>query len=271
MRVTWCSDIHLDFANETVGDLTHSLTLAAQRLDGTDTDFILCTGDITNGNNRNLLPFLAEMVTQPFYYVLGNHDVYGLGWQRARNLATKESTPHLCYLTSQQPGIEVYPGCWLVGQDGWYDARVGMPTAKACLRDFWEIPDYDSPGGPDFGTILERSRNKADNETFLLKEKLEAILLKGAQKVVVATHVPPFEKASLYLGKPSPPHTAGWFCNKGMGTMLLKLAKDHSTVKFLVLAGHTHDEATVSLRPNLSVMVAPAKYGMPSIAAVLDI
>jgi len=95
--------------------------------------------------------------------------------------------------------------------------------------------------------------------------------LPGCQQLLIATHVPPFPQAALYQEKPSGPEFAPHFVNVAMGEVLNELAQCHPDKNLTVLAGHTHQAAYYSPRPNLVVKVADGRYRHPAIAEVFQL
>jgi hypothetical protein len=93
--------------------------------------------------------------------------------------------------------------------------------------------------------------------------------LSACQRLIIATHVPPFLEAALYQGKPSEPAFAPHFVNLAMGNAILELARQNPKKKITVLCGHTHHQARYSPLPNLMVKVAGAEYNQPAVAETI--
>jgi hypothetical protein len=53
--------------------------------------------------------------------------------------------------------------------------------------------------------------------------------------------------------------------------VLLKVAKKHKDIEFLVLCGHTHSQVIFQLLQNLIVKVGETAYGRPKIEEVSNL
>ena len=59
-------------------------------------------------------------------------------------------------------------------------------------------------------------------------------------KVILATHVPPFEESAWYMGRKSDPEFLPFFSNKILGDFLKKYMEQNTDKSLTVLCGHTH-------------------------------
>src|ERR1043166_7590385 len=113
MRVTWLTDLHLNFLNANQLDDF----LAALRREASD--LLLITGDTAESHDlHGYLDRLTEVA--PLYFVLGNHDFYHSTITEVRHRAT--TTGRWLPATGPQ---RLTATTTLVGIDGWGDARCG--------------------------------------------------------------------------------------------------------------------------------------------------
>lgn len=261
MRIVWCSDVHLDHARGgTIDSFLDDVRSASP-------DLLLVTGDISVAPRlAEHLAFLASASRVRF--VLGNHDYWGGSIARLRE---KLAGADVGWLGVLDP-IELALGACLVGVDGWYDGRANegeeVKTGGLLMNDWWNIAEYVEGRQVGHRRI---SRDLADDDTRTLEERLRRAIGAGYRRVIVATHVPPFQEASRYRGRPGPRENIGFFSNVGMGRMLLRVAGEHPEVQLEVLCGHTHDEYEHRAAHNLLVRVAGASYRYPEIARVFEV
>ena len=72
MKLLWATDIHLDSASN------EARTQFVERVNQSDVDAILITGDIATGTTIvEELNWLGSELDATCYFVLGNHDYYG--------------------------------------------------------------------------------------------------------------------------------------------------------------------------------------------------
>lgn len=92
-----------------------------------DPDSVFMTGDISEGFAfLSDLEFLAQKIGRPLYFVHGNHELWGHSFQfihdGIRNLTKKY--PNLIWMTDKNL-VPLNEETCLIGEEGWYDARVG--------------------------------------------------------------------------------------------------------------------------------------------------
>lgn len=157
----------------------------------------------------------------------------------------------MTYLHSEDRGVLLDAGkTLLLGVDGWFDGRAGDPDQMT-------------------KTAHERRELRADLDTRLLAWRLKE-LSPTPRRVIIATHVPPFATACLHMGDQTSGYKLGLYCNVGMGRMLSEYADEVRKLKvgITVLAGHTHNAASVRPRRNLRVLVQGAENGAPGVVLV---
>jgi predicted phosphohydrolase len=231
---------------------------------------VLITGDLSEGDDVVFqLRRLAESLRQTIFFVLGNHDFYGASIASMRNAVSSLSReiPSLVYLTDSQP-VELAPGSFLVGEDGWGDATRGdYENSRVRMNDFTAIEDFmrlDPTGWPHL------MRQQGAESAQRLADKLGALAGK-AERVLVATHVPPFRRSCWYQGHTTDDNWAPFFVCGQVGETLERFAAEHPRLRVDVVCGHTHHGGTAAIRDNLTVYTAGAEYGAPAVERVLEI
>lgn len=256
MRLTWATDLHLDF----VPDDEH-VALYERLLDENPTA-ILLTGDIANGHKVcRVLTDIARFVARPIYFVLGNHDFYGRGVRAFRATVSEFAggVEHLHYLTNA--GIVALDReTALVGHDGWADARLGdFDGSNVFLNDFVRIDEFAYRLGPGRRAMMEELAGDA-------AAHFERWLPEAAaqfRRLFILTHVPPFAEASCFDGQPSDASWLPHFSSAIVGDVLRRTLSQHPTCAATVLCGHTHGAADVQILPNLRVLAGAADYRKP--------
>jgi Icc protein len=255
MRVTWLTDLHLNF-------------LGAKQLDGfiatlgrEAPDLLLITGDTAESSDlRGFLDRLTQVA--PLYFVLGNHDFYGstIAQVRQRARATQRWLPAAGpqRLTSTTT---------LIGIDGWGDARCGNLQSRVMLSDWQLIGDFRGQTSPQ---RIDTLQSLGAGEAAALRDQLAR--LEPAPQLVVLTHVPPFAEACWYDGRPSEPNWLPWFTCIAVGEVLLDHARHHPDTTITVLCGHTHGRGEHRPLDNLLVrtggwLPGQRDYGNPIIQA----
>lgn len=262
MKLDWITDPHLDHLREE-GALISFLMKLHER----DSDGLLVTGDLaTSDTLYDFLGLLSGAYQRPIYFVLGNHDYYGT-WRKEthkRVRAVSRACPKgiLNWMVDVRVAMLSHDTA-VVGHDGTYDARAGQVGAGFVMGDYLPggITDLVAARalGPDHLFELLRGEARACAEH--VKATVREAVRKGARRVIILTHVPPFHEASLFRGQPSSPASAPWYVNLTLGDALLELAAEWPAVSMEVLAGHTHGACVHQARPNLSVHVGSARYG----------
>jgi predicted MPP superfamily phosphohydrolase len=245
----WATDLHFDHASEDEIE---------KFLSSVKTDHLLITGDIANGKTvENALNLIQERLKIPVYFVLGNHDFYGSSIKEIREKAKKFN-----YLPQNDVAID---GVLLVGADGWADGRSGnFHTSPVLMNDFELIDEPKNLTVPERLNAIQKLSKESND---LLEEKI-INGLKHYDKIIIATHVPPFRQACLYQSEPSDDAWAPYFVNTDLGYRLIKIFNEKPQKKGLVLSGHSHNTALYSPLLNLEVRVGNAEYGYPTLQSL---
>jgi Icc protein len=262
MKLGWLADIHLDFLDD-AARRNFILQLAKHEVDA----WLLC-GDIGQAGSVNrYLRELADGISAPLYFVLGNHDFYGGSLERVRphvrSLALE--LEGLVWLTGI-PAVPAAPGVAITGDDGWSDARLGDPAGSDVeLNDFYLIEELTVLGRAERIRTLNRL---GDEAAARLAPKLEQAA-GMARTVLVVTHPPPFAGASWHQGQMSGSAWLPWFACDAAGRVILECARRHPETSFEVFCGHTHGGGRYSPCQNVDVLTAAAEYGKPEVQGIL--
>ena len=262
MQLAWLTDVHLNF-----------LTAPARRAFAADVvrtgaDGVVVTGDIAEADSlAPLLEELADIVTRPVWFVLGNHDFYGGTVAGVRDEAQR--------LTRRHEWLRWLPACGVVrisddtallGHDGWGDARLGNVDGTPIeLSDFFAIGDLRGLSRAARHAAL---RLLGDEAARSVADQLAAALA-WARHVVVATHVPPFREACWHEGRVSDDDWLPYFACAAVGAVLREQMARCPDATATVLCGHTHGGGEVDILPNLRVLTGGAEYGAPVVQRVL--
>lgn len=90
----------------------------------------------------------------------------------------------------------------LIGQDGWADGRLGdYKNSRVVLNDSRMIADLFQEKILGKYQLLEKMQQLADKDAMRLQEDLVQTISQHPQRVIILTHVPPFRKACMHMGK----------------------------------------------------------------------
>lgn len=266
MKAAWATDVHLEFLQ---GDGFARFAAAVRALDA---EALFLTGDIAQAESiESMLRRVRAAVAIPVLFVLGNHDYYrgGVAAVRAMASALHEGDDGLRWLPGAGPWRAV-DGTVVVGVDGWGDGRAGSPeTSTVQLNDWLMIRELNEAGA--LYDVAARRRclaALADADAAGLEATLRGVTAAGAGRVVVLTHVPPFEGACWHEGAVSNGEWLPWFTCVAVGEVLLRAARDNPAVRFEVYCGHTHSPGVYRAAENLTVHTGEARYGAAFVRAV---
>lgn len=263
MKLIWTSDVHLNFLQN---DEKLRYDFYEQLKEAGDADsIILLTGDIAE--SHNVVMFVEEMQERtglPVYFVLGNHDFYG-----SSVLSVKQSVKHLNYLPKNM-GAELSDTAILIGVDGWGDCRNGdYENSRLTMSDWLHIDDLRKEYGKSMAKLKTQLMKLADSDARKLERRVNTAIKKGFTKIIIATHVPPFEEVCLNAGRKSTSCGLPFFSSRCLGETILPIAKRNPKIDFLWLSGHTHSRARHKPCNNLTSKVAKAEYYFPRIEEII--
>lgn len=280
-RLAWLTDLHLNFVTE------HKILTLAEQIQVTQPDAVLIGGDLGEADSwEAYLRQLAELIHQPLYFVLGNHDYYGGSLFAVRNRAEQlsEECPSLHWLpTSGAVSLDDHTA--LVGHGGWGDARAAtFSKSQVLLNDYFQITELRTAAAIPKGVKTWWGGNPSAVLNFGLEQQLQDLgdetarhfrevlpqALANHKHVIVLMHVPPFREACWHEGKTSDDNWAPHFCCIAAGEALLELMKARPHHQMTVLCGHTHGEGEARLLPNLTVFTGKAEYGQPALQRIID-
>ena len=252
----WLSDIHLNFLTKELREEFYDTLL--------DED-ILITGDIAESHTvKKYLNEMYEHTGQKIYFVAGNHDFYG---SSIRNVKAKLRTCKTAHYLPKSEGVWLDDTTFLTGVDGWGDTRNGdFENSRLTMSDWLYIKELNKAYRE--GTLRRSLMALADRDAAKLGLSISNAV-KTAERVIIATHVPPFEEACLYAGKKSTPSGLPFFSSQILGVTVLPIVEANPDVEFLWLSGHTHSRYSDKKRDNLTVKVAGAHYYGPRIEEMI--
>ena len=261
-RLVWVTDIHLDCL--TLDQIQQFCrTIMEHRPEA-----VLIGGDIGDATSTpSFLKMLAEELSCPIYFVLGNHDYYHDSVHAVRERITK------CSRQSEQLHwlpivgvVRLTDDTCLIGQGGWADGRCGdYLNSTVMLNDYRLIEDL---AGLDPVARLKVLNKLGDEAATFLQDQIQTAVADYRQ-VILLTHVPPFKEACWYQGNMADDNWLPHFSCKAVGDQLLQLMAKYPKCKMTVLCGHTHNSGVVTMLPNLVVKTGAAEYGQPIVQEIL--
>lgn len=267
MKLCWLTDLHLNmlYPDKRL-DFYHEVIK-------TDFDAILITGDIAEA--PSLCDILSEMGANfscPIYFVLGNHDYYYTTFAELRERITEFCRHNNKQLVWLNLGLIKLTGSTaLVGVDGWWDGRFGdyKHTSVKAYDSFFIDDLIESK--EDIEKLWQIQREFADKDAKLLKQFIQQALAQGFEKIIVATHVPPFDNTVWQEGRLVDVEQLPFFSSKATTDVLFSAAQTHPNIEFVVLSGHVHRRAETWPLENLCVKTGVAYNRKPIIQEIMDI
>lgn len=268
LRLAWITDPHANF----VASRDWFRRILDERPDG-----VLITGDIAESKSiRGVLLAFAEETARPVYFVLGNHDFYRSSFAKVRANVSKTvlETPSLTYL-HEHGIVRLSDKTALIGVDGWYDGRNGdFDQSRAVLNDFLLIEDLSKHARiGDIGGLKRRIEQFTDADAEKVRTLLSACIDPRLERIVVATHVPPFAGAAWHEGRVSDAEHLPFFSNRSIGDAIMEATKTFREKlggKVDVYCGHTHSEGVIHPAENLAVRTGAAEYYSPGLAGFVE-
>lgn len=269
MKLIWCSDIHLNFLK------SENRVEFYEKLRESEGDVVLITGDIAESHNiATILEEMQQHIEKNIYFVAGNHDYYGSSLKKMRK-------QFLSYKFAQYlPNNIIYLNSTtvLVGEDGWGDGRNGDFEGSQrgfqafTMSDWIYIDELFKAYSKGSEKLLKALQKVADEDAYRLARSVsETLKDKNVKRVILASHVPPFEEACLDAGRKSTSYGLCFFSSKILGETIIPLTEKYPEVDFLWLSGHTHSRCTVQKRHNLTVRVAQSEYYHPQIEDIISV
>ena len=261
--LSWVTDIHFNFISA-VEQLDF-----CQKIQQENSSGVLVGGDIGEALSIcNYLTMMAEIISKPIYFVLGNHDFYHGSIGRVRENVRKLVCryPHLHFLPDKNP-IELSSVTVLLGCTAWADGRNGdFFLSPVRLNDFTLISELQEL---EPVLLYNRLNMLGDDDAVLLDGVLPGVMQKY-REVIILTHVPPFDKACWHEGNVANSDYLPHFSNSGVGQVIVKVLDNHSNCSIRLFCGHTHSPGVVQIRPNLEVITGGAKYYQPELQTPVE-
>ena len=266
MRLAWITDIHLECANQNrIDDL-------CDRVLKTNPDIVGITGDISIGPLVEVyLKILYEQIGKPIYFVLGNHDFWGSSFaQKTKDMKQLcQTNPHLVWLTKPKLVVKLTDTTYMVGHDGWYDGRYGdWWRSNVRMNDDFEISELKRLPRQ---LHLETLHHKGDAAAKDMASKMKEAVRLGAKKILVLTHIPPYEQLCWFAGVQSDANWTPHFACKAMGREIDEFVRQHPDVYVHILCGHSHGGRRHRFGPTLEGWCGNAYYSRPDLQETLTI
>lgn len=259
--IGWITDPHLSFIPDQKA-LGSSL-----REDFPNVTEWLITGDI--GESYSVIACLSKLqqgLERPVYFVVGNHDYYNSSFD---DVDEELSAPRAGLYWIRKAGPIDFGNCCLVGNSGWYDAKYGNSRSRIVLNDFLLINDLSLPYQYNkdlfLQTIVERAKLLAYELGEQLKQAVEAY-----DKIIIATHVPPYMETCWHEGKISDRDWLPWFTSKATGDIIDRFVENYPNKKFMTLCGHVHSKGIYYHRDNSIVYTGAAEYYNPKVNGLIN-
>ena len=284
MRLTWATDIHLDFITNLQNPHASisNMNIFCSLLGNQKPESLLLTGDISLSQLLvdHLLAIEARLQV-PTYFVLGNHDFWGSDFESVRKQAmiVSKSSEYLRYL-SAIPYVMLTDDTMLVGHDGWYDGLNGEPRNSSFIMNDWtQIKDFVRAGvinthnnSLNLEALLMVSRQQASTAAHHVATGIKSALSqRSPRKIIVATHVPPFVQPLNSVKSSNKQDFYPWYSSKIMGDTLTRAATANPNVEFEVFCGHCHSQYEDEILPNLTLRSGNAEYSDPRPQGTFDI
>lgn len=262
-KICWMTDLHLDQADsKQVADFL-------RKLEFSEYDLALVTGDISSSR---VLPEYLEMLAKAcgirdLYITLGNHDHYGSSISETLERTSRlcDQIPNLHHL-SAGGALDLGNHTFLIGGDGWADGQWrGKRTEDIRSPDHYSILDFRKLNK---WARYRKMKQLGKESTDAIRQRIKP-KLRSAQKIIVASHVPPFRSSALYNGKPCDANHQPHFVQATLGAMLIGMAKENPKKEFMTLSGHTHSECSDQVFSNLTSIVGGHKKHQPKIQQIL--
>ncbi len=256
-KYVWYTDTHLNWA------LPWNKVRFVKRIESENPNGVFLTGDISHGISIAWdLKYLAENLSIPIYFVLGNHDYHYRKMEDVHNsvreLTAKYSNLH--WMTESDV-ISLNKKTAIIGTEGWYDGRIGDTKYLKYTLDWLVISNFRKL--PNMEARIEMFRELADNSALIIKNKLEKALLTH-KTVYILTHYPPWKEANRAFGSFMEPYWLPYNVNIAMGQMIEQVMDGRNKKKVVTLAGHTHTDCWIHVSKNIECKVNKAKYtGLP--------
>lgn len=267
-NIAWLTDIHLNFLNKPARiDFYNSINQ-------TECEAILISGDISEATSVcDILNEFSQHTNKKIYFVLGNHDYYLGSVTQVRDSITMicSQNSNLTWLGRPEI-IQLNDHTVLLGHDGWADARYGnFEHSTISLNDSRLIAELFESFLLSKAALKNQMQLLADTDAQVLEQVLVKSTSLNINRLIIATHIPPFPECCLHKGKISDDHWLPYFSSKATGDVILAFAKNNPKMNILVLCGHTHSRALFRPYKNIEVKAGEADYYKPKLQELITL
>lgn len=243
----WAADLHFDTARILPFDFGRILAKKYANVSG-----LILTGDISTAKSlKSCLIDLQKGFDKKVYFVLGNHDYWGNSFLNI-DIEMSNISDDIIFLNTSGP-IKLNKRVWLVGTGGWYDCGYGSDNGRE-MEDFYRIEELSEDP-------INKSKARAAYLADQIERQIDIAMNKGAKKIVVATHVPPFEELAQFGDLVS------FYGSSSTGIVLDRSADIMK--EMIVLCGHVHCAERYSYK-NIIAYSGESKRVYPVVAGLLN-
>lgn len=264
MKVAHITDCHVDFLKN------HELIEFLLSLQESEAEAFVITGDISKGTlvHKHLL-WMEKIVQKPIYFVLGNHDFYDSSFAEVNKNIRKlcEESNYLFYLQDRE--FVKLGDTILIGQNGWYDAGWRTPlTSLVFLWDWLFIEEFHKLSNTQarIALLIEIAASEVRQAE---RKLLEA--LKHGDKIMFATHIPPWSEDHYKLGEIANKFWMPYNSSKMMADMLVRVMEKHPNKQLTCTAGHVHLRRKEQITHNILLKVGDGAHGKSKIEEIIDL
>ena len=239
----WITDPHLNFLTQSQ-IIEFFLKIQSYQPNG-----IFLTGDISTGNKIiSHLKLMANIISCPIYFVLGNHDFYHSDYSAIQNdiVRLTKDNKNLKYLSVQQ-SISLTKDVAIIGHDGWYDAGWRNPLLPIVfLADWYFISDFRFC--ENNAARLSLMKYKSEVAARCLEKSLTKALEENHSTVYLLTHFPPWPEKNDKYGGIFEKFWMPYNSCKVVADMISAVMMNHPNQQLIILAGHTHPKQSSSIK-----------------------
>lgn len=242
---------------------THTKFLGRYKLLNTILDHksigVFLTGDISEGFSfLSDLAFLGRKIGRPLYFVHGNHELWGTSFAKLHHGIRKLTAQYSNLIWMEDAGIiPLNEETCLIGNSGFYDARIGNKDYIKYTFDWWAIEDFRKL--PTMNARIDLMRSLADDSAKSLSSKLEEAV-ETYKTVYLLTHYPPFRECHRASGWISDKFYEPYNTNFVLGQALEKVMAKYKKRQLIILSGHVHMNMTVHVSRNITCHVGKGSY-----------
>lgn len=232
---------------------------------------VFLTGDISNSGPTLLsdLEFLGKRIGRPLYFTCGNHDYWLSDFKTINNKIRElcKQYKNLIWIDDQEP-ISLNEEVALIGEMGWYDARVGNPDYLKYTFDWFMIKDFRELSSMKHR--IEMFRELAEKSAKKVCKKLE-VAMETHKTVYLLLHMPCWKEANRSNSFLEEAFWTPYNTNYIMGKELETVMEKHKKRSLVVRAGHCHSAISIHISRNIECHVGKGSYHKISDAEIIYI